>query len=225
MATRVCVWLGGAMFVVSLAFCAWTYAVVFGRALPSSGWPALAIDMALITIFALHHSVFAREAVKARMTSVVPPSVLRSVYVWIASALLVLACALWRPVGGEIYRAQGVLAVALTVIQLAGLWLTAKATGRLDPLELAGIKPPRETTGLQLSGPFGWVRHPLYLGWTMMVFGAAHMTGDRLAFAAMTTFYLVVAIPLEERSLRRSFGDDYTRYTRAVRWRMIPFIY
>ena len=58
-----------------------------------------------------------------------------------------------------------------------------------------------------------------------MVFGAAHMTGDRLAFAALTTLYLVVAIPLEERSLRRSFGDDYARYARDVRWRMIPFIY
>ena len=59
----------------------------------------------------------------------------------------------------------------------------------------------------------------------MMVCGAAHMTGDRLLFAATTTVYLVVAIPWEERSLRRSFGDSYARYMRDVRWRMIPFIY
>ena len=58
-----------------------------------------------------------------------------------------------------------------------------------------------------------------------MVFGAAHMTGDRLVFAAITTAYLVVAIPWEERSLRQSFGDGYDRYTRDVKWRMIPFIY
>jgi len=57
------------------------------------------------------------------------------------------------------------------------------------------------------------------------VFGAARMTGDRLAFAAITTLYLIVAIPLEERSLRRAFGDGYVRYTRQVRWRMLPFIY
>ena len=58
-----------------------------------------------------------------------------------------------------------------------------------------------------------------------MVFAPAHMTGDRLTFAVITTLYLVVAIPWEERSLRRSFGDAYTRYMRDVKWRMIPFIY
>jgi len=69
------------------------------------------------------------------------------------------------------------------------------------------------------------VRHPLYMGWVLVVFGAAHMTGDRLIFAAISVWYLAVAVPWEERSLVRSFGDDYRRYTRQVRWRMIPFIY
>jgi protein-S-isoprenylcysteine O-methyltransferase Ste14 len=58
-----------------------------------------------------------------------------------------------------------------------------------------------------------------------MVFGAAHMTGDRLVFAVTTTAYLIVAIPWEERSLRQSFGDAYDRYMRNVKSRMIPFIY
>ncbi len=69
------------------------------------------------------------------------------------------------------------------------------------------------------------MRHPLYLGWTLVVFGAAAMTGDRLGFAAITTLYLMLAIPWEERSLRAAFGSDYERYIRQVRWRMIPFIY
>jgi len=76
-----------------------------------------------------------------------------------------------------------------------------------------------------VNGPYRWVRHPLYLGWVLMVFGTSHMTRDRLTFAVVTTLYLVLAIPFEERSLRRSFGDDYVRYMRDVRWRMIPFIY
>jgi protein-S-isoprenylcysteine O-methyltransferase Ste14 len=59
----------------------------------------------------------------------------------------------------------------------------------------------------------------------LALFGAAHMTADRLAFAAFTSFYLVVAVPWEERSLRQSFGEGYDRYTSDVKWRMIPFIY
>jgi protein-S-isoprenylcysteine O-methyltransferase Ste14 len=59
----------------------------------------------------------------------------------------------------------------------------------------------------------------------MAVFATPHLTGDRLAFAAISTSYLVAAVPFEERSLRRSFGEAYTRYARAVRWRIVPFIY
>jgi protein-S-isoprenylcysteine O-methyltransferase Ste14 len=225
MGARVFVWLGGALFAGSLALCAWTFGVVMGRAAAPAGWDAIAADAVLITIFALHHSVFARERVKERLGRIVPAPLLRSVYVWIASLLLMLVCILWRPIGRVLYAAPGVLAVALAAVQLTGLWVTARGVARIDPLELAGIRPAAQTQGLQVAGPYHWVRHPLYLGWLLMVFGAAHMTGDRLAFAALTTFYLVVAIPWEERSLRRSFGDDYTRYMRAVKWRMIPFIY
>jgi methanethiol S-methyltransferase len=225
MAARVFVWLGGALFVAALGLCAWTFAVAMGRAAAPAGWDAIAVDAALITVFALHHSLFARERIKQRLASSLPAPLVRSVYVWIASLLLMLVCILWRPIGRELYAAPGVLAIALTAVQLTGLWITARGVARIDPLELAGIRPAAPTQGLQVTGPYHWVRHPLYLGWLLMVFGAAHMTGDRLAFAALTTFYLVVAIPWEERSLRRSFGDDYTQYMRAVKWRMIPFIY
>ena len=61
-------------------------------------------------------------------------------------------CASWRPVGGDLYRAPGMLALALTAIQLAGIWITARGVARIDPLELAGIRPPRESEGLQVSG-------------------------------------------------------------------------
>ncbi len=74
-------------------------------------------------------------------------------------------------------------------------------------------------------GPYRWVRHPLYLGWALAVFGAAHMTGSRLLFAAISTAYLVLAVPFEERSLLRAFGDAYAQYQRAVPWRILPFVY
>jgi protein-S-isoprenylcysteine O-methyltransferase Ste14 len=110
-------------------------------------------------------------------------------------------------------------------VQLYGLWLIVEAVRGIDPLELAGIRGETERGPLQIKGPYGLVRHPLYFGWVLVVLGAAHMTGDRLAFGAITTVYLVIAIPWEERSLTRSFGEEYARYTRAVRWRIVPFIY
>jgi protein-S-isoprenylcysteine O-methyltransferase Ste14 len=225
MGSRVLVWGGGALFVTALAVTAWWYGVVMGRTMPAGGWSAAGVDAALITAFALHHSLFARESIKEAIARLVPPDLVRSLYVWVASLLLLGVCWFWRPIGGEWYGASGAPAVALAIVQLAGLWLTARAVARIDPLELAGIRPASHTDGLQIGGPYRLVRHPLYLGWLLMVFGAPHMTGDRLAFATMTTLYLIVAIPWEEQSLRRTFGDGYARYMRAVRWRMIPFIY
>ena len=225
MGARVFVWIGGAMFVASLGLCVLSYAFVMGRSGPLTGWEPVAVDVTLITIFALHHSLCARTRVKDWLARFVPTDLLRSVYVWIASALFMLVCLAWRPVGGELYTTTGVLAIALAAVQLIGLWITARAVVRIDPLELAGIRPAAQTQGLQVTGPYHLVRHPLYLGWLLMVFGTAHMTGDRLVFAVTTTAYLIVAIPWEERSLRQSFGDAYDRYMRDVKSRMIPFIY
>jgi methanethiol S-methyltransferase len=225
MGSRMLVWAGGALFATALAVTGWWYGVFLGRALPGGGGSAVVVDATLITLFALHHSVFARDPIKRAIIRWVPPHLVRSVYVWVASLLLLGVCRWWRPVGGEWYRASGPMAIGLTLVQLAGLGITARAAASIDPLELAGIHPAPRSGGLQTGGLYRWVRHPLYFGWALMVFGAAHMTGDRLAFASLTTIYLVVAIPWEERSLRRSFGDEYARYMRAVRWRMIPFIY
>jgi len=225
MGARAFVWTGGALFVTSLSSCAWSYLVLFGRPLLFAGWTPVALDAALITIFALHHSLFAREPVKAWLARSIPAAVLRSTYVWIASLLLMLVSAAWQPIGGEVYSARGLLAIALIAVQIVGLSITARGVARIDPLELAGIRAEAQTQGLQVAGPYRWVRHPLYFGWALMVFGAAHMTGDRLAFATITTCYLIVAIPWEERSLQQSFGDSYRRYMGDVRWRMIPFIY
>jgi protein-S-isoprenylcysteine O-methyltransferase Ste14 len=103
--------------------------------------------------------------------------------------------------------------------------LTAWAVARIDALELAGIRPATTAPALQVDGPYRWVRHPVYLGWLLMVFGTAHLTRDRLAFAAISSSYLFLAVPWEERSLRQACGDAYARYEQQVKWRIIPFLY
>jgi methanethiol S-methyltransferase len=222
---RVFVWLGGAIFVASLAACIFVYGVRWST--PGQPWTlaALAVNVLLFGVFAFHHSLLARESVKRRVERVVPERLLRSVYVWTASVLLLIVLAAWRPIGAELYRVTGITALAMTAVQLSGLWLIARAVATIDPLELAGIRGPSSPDWLQVRGPYRFVRHPLYLGWMFVVFGAAHMTGDRLAFATISTAYLVVAIPWEERSLLRTFGDEYARYQQQVRWRVVPYLY
>jgi methanethiol S-methyltransferase len=223
-------WLGGAVFVGSLALVAWWFLWRLGRVMDGSGFRALAFDATLITLFAGHHSLFARDSVK-RTLAFIPPSMIRSSYVWVASLLLIAVPACWMPIGGDAYNVHGPAAFAFGAVQVAGLWITSRAVAGLDPLELAGI---RQVIGpathlhaqrLQMTGPYRLVRHPLYFGWVLMFFGAAHLSIDRLAFASLTTIYLVVAIPWEERSLQQSFGDDYVRYAEHVRWRILPYIY
>jgi hypothetical protein len=217
-------WAGGAVFVLALLVCAYSFVVTWSTPAPFDA-AAIAIDAGLFTAFAAHHSVFARDPVKRWLSRAVPVRLLRSVYVWIASLLLIGMCAAWRPVGGDIYRVRGWQAVALAGVQLAGLLVIASAVRAIDALELAGIRPHAAAESLQFHGPYRWVRHPLYLGWVLATFGPAHMTGDRLVFAGISLFYLMIAVPFEERSLIGSFGEPYLRYRELVRWRIVPYVY
>jgi methanethiol S-methyltransferase len=220
------VWAGGAMFVTSLAATAWWYAFRFGVTRPFTGLIAILIDGLLLSIFAFHHSAFAREPIKRRLASLIPTRLLRSVYVWVASSLLILVYVLWQPVGGSIYRIGGWPAWVFAIIQLTGIWLIAQSARAIDPLELAGIRNSKTSdVELQTGGVYGIVRHPLYFGWLLAVFGAAHMTGDRLTFAVVTTTYLVIAIPWEEQALEREFGQRYELYKQAVRRKILPYLY
>ena len=230
---RAFVWVGGAMFVASLAFCAYTYVVTWstargrapGRLSLETGWAAFGFDALLLTVFAMHHSLFARETMKRWLARTLPERLLRSVYIWTASVLLAGACALWQPLGSDVYQAAGAWRLVHGGIQWLGLLLIALSVRSIDPLDLAGIRQRPRVERLQIVGPYRLVRHPLYLGWVLVVFGAAHLTGDRLAFAAITVAYLVVAIPFEERSLIAAFGGAYERYQQHVRWRIVPYVY
>jgi protein-S-isoprenylcysteine O-methyltransferase Ste14 len=221
---RIFQWAGGAVFVGALAFCAYTFVFVWSKDAGFSA-SALVTNAFLFTIFATHHSVFARDAVKRGMARVVPDRLLRSTYVWIASLLLISVCGFWQVIGGHVYDVGGWRAVAHAGVQVAGLVLIAGAVRKIDALELAGIRQHSAVQPLQITGPYRLVRHPIYLGWLLVTFGPAHMTADRLFFAGIAAAYLVVAMPIEERALRRYFGEGYARYQARVRWRVVPYIY
>jgi len=221
---RVFRWGGGAVFVAALAFCAYTFVFVWSRDAGFHG-AAIATDALLFTAFAIHHSVFARDSVKRGIAQIVPDRLIRSTYVWIASLLLIGVCGLWQTIGGQVYDAGGWRAVLHAGIQVAGLTLIVSAVRKIDALELAGIREHAGDDPLQITGPYRLVRHPIYLGWLLATFGPAHLTLDRLMFAGISAVYLVIAMPIEERALRRSFGETYARYQERVRWRVVPYIY
>src|SRR5262249_20904453 len=149
------------------------------------GIETVLLNVGLFALFAAHHSVFARDQAKAWIAAAVPARLMRSCYVWIARGLFLLVLAFWRPGGGELYDVDGAGALALHGVQLLGLLLIARSVRTIDPLEPAGIHQHAATARLHVTGPYRLVRHPLYLGWLLAVFGAAHMTGDRLTFAVV----------------------------------------
>ena len=240
--------LGGLLFFVdALLYFAYRYIFVFGReATGTISTRAIAIDVLLFSVFALHHTVFARDWFRNRVTRMVG-ALERSTYVWIASALFIAICAWWQPVAGAMWRIdQPAARWLLNAAQLLGVILTLRSALMIDFLELGGLRQvwrvqkdaPNPTqidrVGRVLSdpapefkatGPYGWVRHPIYTGWFLMVFAVPLMTMTAFVFAATSGIYLLIAIPFEERSLRRASSGAYDRYMREVPWKLVPHLF
>ncbi|MGH9253953.1 MAG: methyltransferase family protein [Vicinamibacterales bacterium] len=246
---------GALLFFVSLAYFAFVYLMRFDDAgIGEDTAVALTWNVTLFSLFALHHSVFARVRVRRLVSQAVPAGLERSVYVWIASLLFIAVCAWWRPIAGMAWQADGLVLWALRALQAAGVWLTLRSAVILDIGELAGLRrpgggnsvvagglpPSREAsadrrslggggqasgTEFKTTGPYGWVRHPIYAGWFLFVWTASPMTMTRLTFAAVSCVYLLIAIPLEERTMRATSGGSYERYMAQVRWRLVPGVY
>lgn len=227
---------GGLLFASSIGYFIWFY--LFGLERRGTGGfapEALTFNVALFSIFAAHHSIFARTPVRSWMGRHVSPRLERSIYVWITSIAFGLVCLLWKPAGPVFWDADGGFRIALRALQLSGVVFTLWAAQALDSLALAGIRQldaplPRSgvETGvvtLQDTGPYGVVRHPIYLGWLLIVWPAPAMSASHLSFAAISTAYLVIATIYEERSLRETFGAAYADYSKRVRWKMLPGVH
>ncbi len=222
-------WTGALLFLVSLSSFVYVYGWRLRTPAPDTGSTVrdAAVNIVLFTIFALHHSIMARTGAKEWIKRLVPQDLERAVYVWIASVLFLAVCWLWRPLPGLLWRTGGALSWMLIAVQLIGVGLTLRASQIVGVLELAGVvqpdhnKPYEFTTG----GPFGLVRHPIYFGWVLIVFATPVMTATQLLFAVISSAYIVVAIPLEERSLLEAFPDKYRTYQSRMRWRLIPGVW
>jgi protein-S-isoprenylcysteine O-methyltransferase Ste14 len=233
-----------AAFAASLFYFLFAYLFLFGPApslsglatpAPSGASPSASahaaslVNLGLFTVFALHHSLFARTSLKAVVTTVIPRRMERAAYTLLASALFALVCWAWRPVEGVAWSLPGPWRWAGFTAQLSGIVLTLAAARALGVLELAGVRQvlPGSTRAqpLKTDGLYGFVRHPLYFAWMLFVFGPPDMTMTRLTFAIISTLYLAIAIPFEERSLVETFGAEYASYRGKVRWRMIPGFY
>ena len=229
---RIFAWTGAGLFAGSLLYFLFSYVVTFAEIAPGTVRAAdVLTNVVLFTVFALHHSLFAREWMRALVVRSLSPALERSVYVWAASLMLIAVCALWQPLPGVAWQIRGPAVWLLPVVQLAGAWLSFRSAAVIDIWDLAGVRQaePRQMEAgrseFKTDGPYGWVRHPIYLGWFLLVFAVATMTMTRLAFALISCLYVLVAIPLEERSLRGTSAGLYEEYMRKVPWKLVPRLY
>jgi len=186
---------------------------------------ALLIDGALLTIFALQHSIMARPGFKRAWTRLVPEPVERSTYVLFSSLALLLLFWLWQPIGGVVWSvAPGWAATAIFMLYATGLLIVLLSTFLINHFDLFGLRQVylyfrgRDYTPLPFRTPFfyRYVRHPLYVGWLLTFWSAPVMTIAHFFFAAMTTAYILVAIRFEETDLVALYGDKYLQYKERV---------
>jgi protein-S-isoprenylcysteine O-methyltransferase Ste14 len=186
---------------------------------------AIIVNLLLLSVFAIQHSVMARKPFKRWWTRFVPPSVERSTYVLLSSLALDLLFWQWRPMPAIVWHvADPQIAMAITGLSLVGWLIVLTSTFLINHFELFGLhQVANNLAGRSMPAPrfrtplyYQFVRHPLYLGFIVAFWAAPTMTAGRMLFAAVTTAYIVVGIMLEERDLVELFGDEYRRYKSRV---------
>ena len=187
----------------------------------------IVIDVAVIALFGLQHSIMARPRFKAAWTRVVPPAVERSVYVLFASIALIILFTFWQPLTRTIWQVSpdmGWLSAILTAMFFAGFGIVLISTFLINHFELFGLQQAwfnvrgRQAAAPELRQPlfYRWVAHPLYAGFFLGFWATPHMTAGHLLLAVGLSVYMLIAIRYEERDLTGLFGDDYRRYRSSV---------
>lgn len=204
----------------------------------SSGTPgpiaiALLINLGLIALFGIQHTIMARPGFKAALSKLMPPTMERSTYVMATNVVLIILFAYWQPLPGQLWAVSDPQwAIAVHALSGIGWVLVLISTFLTDHFDLFGL---RQVT-LNLLGRtyspvefrenlfYRWIRHPMMLGILIAVWAIPVMTYSHLVFSLSMTLYIVIGIHFEERGLRASIGKPYQEYQARTK-RVIPLIY
>lgn len=186
---------------------------------------ALAVDLLLLAVFAVQHSVMARPAFKRAWTRIVPVPAERSTYVLFSSVALIALFAFWRPIGGTVWEIESPVGrAAMRALFAAGFATVLVVTFLINHFDLFGLRQvwihlrgnEYQPLAFTTPGPYKLVRHPLYVGWFLAFWATPTMTAAHLLFAVATTAYIVIAVFFEERDLAQVHGEAYVAYQARV---------
>ena len=192
---------------------------------------ATAIDLALVTLFAVQHSVMARPAFKARWTKIIPASCERATYTLVSGVLMVVISILWQPIEGTIWHVDSKFAThVITGMHLLGWTIAIIATFLIDHFELFGLKQAwTAASGKPATEPpftdswlYKVVRHPLQLGIFLGIWIAPTMSAGHLLLSVSMTVYIFIGLYFEEKDLMKNLGEEYVAYQQRVP-KLIPF--
>ncbi|MEM9765190.1 MAG: NnrU family protein [Pseudomonadota bacterium] len=191
---------------------------------PGGALGAVAVNVALIALFGVLHSLLAREHVKSRLHRLLPPAAERSTYVVQSSLCLALAMWLWQPMDAAIWHLEGLTRAITYALFGIGTGIVLWSTFLIDHFELFGLRQIwSHLTGREMPEPvfrtpalYRIVRHPMQSGVVILLFAAPQMTAGHLLFAGTLTAYVLVGLHFEERALLRQFGARYAAYRAAV---------
>lgn len=187
---------------------------------------SIIVNLILLSVFALQHTIMARPGFKAAWTKIIPKSVERTTYVLLSSLALVLIYAYWMPMHGNIWDVSGTaLGTVLEIVFWAGWGIVLTSTFMIDHFDLFGLRQVYFNLKGQEATPGGFrklifyklVRHPIMTGFIIAFWATPTMTAGHLLFAAVTTAYIYIAVKhFEEKDLVAEIGDEYVSYQKEV---------
>lgn len=189
---------------------------------------AVLINFTILTLFALHHSIAARASFKEKLAQFIPREAERSTYVLVSGVFMFVICLFWQPVSGELWNIENdIISMFLKTVHIFGWLVMVAATFEIDHFHLMGLKQSlttdvAESKKLKESFLYSIVRHPIQSGVLIGVWSTAYMSMTQFVLSVGLTFYIIVGLHFEEKSLIKHFGDTYLNYKKRVP-SVIPF--